>query len=329
MLERIEDELAVLPGVSSVSGSLVNLIAGNSWGNDVRVQGFDAGPDTDTNSRFNGVGPGYLRTIGTPLITGREFTRADAFGAPKVAIVNETFAKKFKLGRDVVGKRMKRSGSPGTELDIEIVGLARDSKYNNVKREPQPVFITPYRQEERVGYLNFYVRTIADEGQLLTAIPGVIKRLDPNLPVENLKTMDTQVRENLFMDRFISTLSTAFAVLATLLAAVGLYGVLAYTVSQRTKEFGVRMALGADAARVRALVLGQVGRMTMVGAIIGLAAALALGRWAQTLLFELKGHDPVVLVTSAVLLALVAMSAGFIPAYRASRLDPMRALRYE
>jgi predicted permease len=329
LLEQIEDELAAIPGVSSVAGSLVNLIAGNSWGNDVRVQGFDAGPDTDVNSRFNGVGPGYLRTIGTPLIAGREFTRADALGAPKVAVVNEAFAKKFKLGRDAVGKRMKRSGDAGTELDMEIVGLARDSKYNQVKREPQPVFITPYRQEERVGFLNFYVRTKLDEKQLLTAIPAVIRRLDPNLPVENLKTMDTQVRENLFMDRFITTLSTSFAVLATLLAAVGLYGVLAYTVSQRTREFGVRMALGADAARVRGLVLGQVGRMTIVGGIIGLTGAFALGRSAQSLLFELKGHDPIVVATSALVLAVVALGAGFIPAYRASRLDPMRALRYE
>ena len=329
LFERIEDELAAVPGVSSVAGSLVNLLAGNSWGNDVRVQGFEAGPDTDTNSRFNGVGPGYLRTIATPLIAGREFTRADTQGAPKVAIVNETFAKKFNLGRDAVGKRMKQSGSPGTDLDIEIVGLARDSKYNNVKREPQPVYLIPYRQDERVGFLNFYVRTALEENQLLTAIPAVIKRLDANLPVEDLRTMDTQVRENLFMDRFISTLSTAFAILATLLAAIGLYGVLAYTVSQRTREFGLRMALGADAARVRALVLGQVGHMILVGGIIGLIAALALGRFAQTLLFELKGHDPFVLAASAVILTLVAMGAGFIPAYRASRLDPMRALRYE
>jgi ABC-type antimicrobial peptide transport system permease subunit len=224
---------------------------------------------------------------------------------------------------------MKPSGSPGTELDTEIIGLARDSKYNNVKREPQPVYIIPYRQAENVGFLNFYVRTAMDEEQLLTAIPSVIRRLDAHLPVEDLKTMDTQVRENLFMDRFISTLSAAFAMLATLLAAIGLYGVLAYTVSQRTKEFGLRMALGADPARVRGLVLRQVGWMTIAGSVIGLAAALALGRFAQTLLFEMKGHDPMVLVMSGVILTLVAMGAGFIPAYRASRLDPMRALRYE
>ncbi len=329
LFERIEDDIAALPGVTSVAAAMVALIAGNSWGNDVRVQGFEAGPDTDVNSRFNAVGPGFLRTIGTPLVSGREFTRADGAGAPKVAIVNETFARKFKLGRDAVGKRMKRAGTPGTELDMEIVGLARDSKYNEVKREPQPVYMVPYRQDENVGFLNFYVRTTLSEQQLMATIPELVRRIDPKLPVEDLKTMDMQVRDNLFMDRLISMLSAAFAALATLLAAVGLYGVLAYTVSQRTKEFGLRMALGADAARVRGLVLGQVGRMTIVGGIIGLVAALALGRFARSLLFELEGHDPAVLAVAAATLTLVATAAGFIPAYRASRLDPMRALRYE
>jgi predicted permease len=327
LFERVEEELGAVPGVVGVAASMVPLISGSNWGTGVTVQGFPEGPDVDTHAMYNEVGPGYFRTLGISLIAGREFTRGDAVGTPKVAVVNEAFAKKFNLGRDAVGKRMRVGG--GRDLDIEIVGLAQNAKYSEVKPEIPPLFFTPYRQAERARSLSFYVRTRLQEDQLLTAIPGVIKRLDPNLPVENLKAMDTQVRENLMMDRFISTLSTAFAVLATLLAAVGLYGVLAYTVSQRTKEFGVRMALGADAARVRALVLGQVGRMTIVGGIIGLAAAIALGRWAESLLFELKGHDPIVMVTSAVVLTLVAMGAGFIPAYRASRLDPMRALRYE
>jgi predicted permease len=329
LFERIEDELSAIPGVTSVSASLVALISGNSWGNDVRVQGFESGPDVDSNSRVNEAGPGYFRTLGIPLIAGREFTRADAAGAPKVAIVNEAFARKFKLGRDAVGKRMKRGGSPGTELDIEIVGLAEDAKYNNVKREAPPLYIVPYRQGEGLGFINFYVRTSLDEQQLLTTIPAIIRRLDPNLPVNEIKTMNMQVRENVFMDRLISMLSAAFALLATLLAAVGLYGVLAYTVAQRTKEFGLRMALGADAARVRGMVLGQVGRMTLLGGLVGLAVAVAIGRLAGSLLFELQGHDPAVLTMSAVLLTIVALGAGFIPAYRASRLDPMRALRYE
>jgi len=328
LFERMEDELSAVPGVQSVSASMVALIAGSSWGNSVRVQGFDAGPDTDTNSRFNEVGPGYLRTLGIPLVAGREFTRADTLRAPKVAIVNEAFAKKFNLGRDAVGKRMGRGGS-GNELDMEIVGVARDARYNEVKREAPPMYLIPYRQDDELGFINFYVRTTLDEQQLLATIPAVVRRLDPNLPIHELKTMQTQVRENMFLDRMISMLSAAFAVLATLLAAVGLYGVLAYTVAQRTREFGLRMALGADAARVRGLVLGQVGRMTIVGGVAGLVAALALGRFARSLLFELEGHDPTTLVGAAVILAVVALGAGFVPAYRASRLDPMRALRYE
>jgi predicted permease len=327
LFERIEDELAAVPGVTSVAASMVGLISGSNWGSSVRVQGFESGPDTDTHSVYNEVGPGYFRTLGIPLISGREFTRADALGSGKVAIVNESFARKFKLGRDAVGKRM--GSGEGNALDVEIVGLVRDAKYSEVKDEPPPMFVTPYRQDNKVGFSSFYVRTTLDEQQLLPTIPAVIKRLDPNLPVDDLKTMTVQVNENLFLDRMISTLSAAFAALATLLAAVGLYGVLAYTVSQRTREFGVRMALGADAARVRALVLGQVGLMTIVGGIIGILAALALGRLAETLLFQLKGHDPFVLTVAAVLLTLVALGAGFIPAHRASRLDPMRALRYE
>ena len=153
--------------------------------------------------------------------------------------------------------------------------------------------------------------------------------MDANLPIENLRTLNQQVRDNVFIDRFISVLSTAFAGLATLLAAIGLYGVLAYTVSQRTREIGLRMALGAAPGRVRGMVLRQVAVMTVIGGVIGLAAAVSLGQLAQSLLFELKGWDPIVLTGSAILLAAVALGAGFVPALRASRVEPMRALRYE
>jgi ABC-type antimicrobial peptide transport system permease subunit len=191
------------------------------------------------------------------------------------------------------------------------------------------VFYTPYRQDARAGFMNFYARTSLPPDQLLRAVPRVIAQLDPNLPVEELKTLPQQIRENVFLDRMISTLSASFAVLATLLAAIGLYGVLAYTVAQRTREIGLRMALGADGGRVRRMVLRQVSWMILIGGVIGIAAAVALGRYAGSLLFELQGYDPVVIATATVVLAIVALGAGYIPALRASRVDPMQALRYE
>lgn len=328
LFERLEDELASQPGVTSVTASLVPAISGSNWGTDVRVQGFKSGPDIDSNSRYNEIAPGYFRTMGIPLIAGREITRADTLGTPKVALVNETFAKKFGLGRDAVGKRMS-DDDEGKELDAEIIGLVQDAKYSEVKQKVPPLFFKPYRQSEDPGFLTFYVRTSLDPAQVIGVLPKVVARLDPDLPVQNLRTMEQQVRDNVFMDRVISVLSTSFAMLATLLAAIGLYGVLAYTVAQRTREIGLRMALGAAPGRVRGMVLRQVGLMTVVGGLVGLAGAIALGRAAQALLFELQGYDAAVLTAAAVALTLVALCAGFVPAHRASRVDPMRALRYE
>jgi predicted permease len=326
---RAEEALATLPGVTSVAASLVPLLGGSNWGNSVSVQGFPAGPDTNTDSNFNEVGPGYFRTVGIPLLAGREFTPSDALGAPKVTIVNEAFARKFNLGRDAVGKYISDSIGNDAKLDILIIGLARDAKYSEVKEPTPPIFFRPYRQDDRLGYIGFYVKTATDPQQLMPAVQSVMAKLDPNLPITELKTLEQQVRENVFLDRMITTMSAAFAVLATILAAVGLYGVLAYTVAQRTREFGVRMALGADAGTVRHMVLRQVAVMTGIGAIVGLAAAVALGQGAESLLFQMRGTDPLVFASATLLLALVALAAGFIPAQKASRIDPMIALRYE
>jgi predicted permease len=328
LFERVEDEIGALPGVTGVVAAMVPVLAGDNWNNSLIVEGFEAGPDTNTTASFNGVGPGYFRTMGMALMAGREFTRADAFGAPKVGIVNQAFARKFNLGDTPVGKRFG-IGGPNTKLDIEIVGLAQDAKYSDVKREVPPQYFLPYRQEERLGYATFYVRTSVPPEQMLSTIPTLMRRLDSTLPLGDLLTMEQQVRENVTQDRIISTLSLAFALLATVLAAVGLYGVLAYTVAQRTREFGLRMALGADGGRVRGMVMKQVGRMAVIGGVIGLAIALGVGRLAQSLLFEMEGHDPFVLAAATIALALVSIGAGFLPALRASKIDPMTALRYE
>ncbi len=326
---RTEHELSGIPGVTGVAAASVPLLAGNNWGNDVSVEGFKRDADTDANSRYNQVSAGYFRTLGIPLMAGREFTEADTATAPKVAIVNEAFTKKFNLGRNAVGKRIGTE-EDRSKLDTEIVGVVQDAKYSQVKQTVPPLFFRPYRQAENgVGSLNFYVRASGDTAPVLRSLSGVMARLDPTLPLEDVKTMPQQIRENVFMDRMISTLAAAFALLATLLAAIGLYGVLAYTVSQRTREIGLRMALGADAARVRGMILKQVAWMTLVGGVLGIVGAVFLGRGAEALLYELKGYDPVVMVSSVVLLTIIAFCAGYIPAYRASRVHPMQALRYE
>jgi len=327
---RIEEELAALPGATAVTSAMVPLIARSNWSNTIRVQGFRPdGENTNSNASFNAVGPGHFRAIGVPLLAGREFTDADDAGAPRVAIVNETFARHFGLGRNPVGKRMAAGKSDTLPLDVEIVGLVRDMKYSSVKREIPPVYFMPHRQQSHVSSMYFYVRTGSDPSTMLRVMRSVVQRLDPMLPVENLRTMPEEIRINTFEDRMITTLAASFALLATLLASIGLYGVLAYSTAQRTREIGVRMALGADAGDVRLLVLRQVGLMTAIGGVIGLAGALALAKGAQSMLYKMSGADPVVMSLSVAFLALVALAAGYVPALRASRVSPMQALRYE
>ncbi len=327
LFTRVAQELAAIPGVTGVTSGLVPLLSGDNWGNDAHVQGYPCGPDVDCGSRFNAVGPEYFKTLGVQLKAGREFTAADQRGAQRVAVVNMAFAKKFKLGDNAVGKFM------GTEsddtLDVQIVGLVPDVKYSDVKDSVPPVYYQPWRQNSGTGALYFYVETSLPPAEILGTLRATITRIDPALPVESLKTMPQQVRENIFLPRMISILSSAFALLATLLAGIGLYGVLSFSVQQRTRELGVRMALGADSANIRSLVLRQVGVMMLIGGTIGVAAALGLGRVAQSQLYQLEGHDPVALISAVLLLTVVAFSAALVPAQRAARVDPMLALRYD
>jgi putative ABC transport system permease protein len=329
LVERLEDQLAALPAVTATASSRTALLSGSGMVDSVRVEGFEVGPDTDNDTYYDVIGPGYFRTLAVPLIAGREFIRADSSDAAKVAIVNEQFAEKFHLGRDVIGKRMSRARD--SVLDMEIVGLVRDARHINMKEAIPPMFFLPHRQNAGLlRSMTFYVRTAVDPDQVMAAIREVVSRVDPNLPVERLRTVHRQMRDEIMvLDRFMGVLTATFAVLATLLAAIGLYGVLAYTVAQRTREIGLRMALGATRARVRGMVLRQVGLMTLVGGAIGLAGAVAVARAGQALLFQLQFHDTRVLTAAVIVLTLVALAAGFVPADRAARVDPMRALKYE
>jgi predicted permease len=335
LFDQVEEQLRGLPGVVSVTESTVPLLSNSNWYNNITVEGFDAGPDADTNVSVARVGTDYFRTLGIPLLTGRELTRADGENAPRVAIVNEAFGRKFNFGANVIGKRLAIGAGGNRPLDIEIVGLVRDAKYSEIKEPPPPQLVMAYRQPDApgrqgaVGPLTFYARTTSDTGALLGAIPPLVARLDANLPIVNLRTMDDQIWDNTTPQRVLGTLSSSFALVATLLAAIGLYAVLAYGVTRRLREIGIRVALGAQPRDVRWLVLAQMARMTLVGGVVGAALALVLGRLAQAMLFGVEGTDAAIIVAAVLVVVVVAVAAGILPARRATSVNPIVALRNE
>jgi predicted permease len=270
--------------------------------------------------------------MGIPLIAGREFTERDVLSAPKVAVINETMAKKYWGDETAVGRRFAFGRDRDTE--IEIVGVVKDSKHATLREEIPRFVYVPYMQNDELSGLTFYVRTGADPQAMAGTVRSVVQQIDPSLPLYDLKTMEVQARESLFVERIMAGLSVAFGVVATVLAAIGLYGVMSYAVARRTREIGIRMALGADRRKVLGLVLAEVGVMALGGILVGLAATAGLVRLlgseaAERMLFGLSPADPATIAASTVVLAVVAMVAGFVPARRATAIDPMRALRAE
>jgi predicted permease len=329
LFDQIEEELAALPGVTATASAMVPLLADSNAGVSVGVESFEAPASNDANVRFNIIGAGFFGTVGVPLMSGRNFSAADTANSPLVAIVNERFAERFGLGRDAIGKRIDLGFRE--EAGTEIIGVVRDSKYSTVKDPVPAQLFLPRRQAPfPINDLTYYVRSAgADPTQLLNAIPQVVARADPTLPVNDLRTVDQQVRENVSDDRLVTMLATALATVATVLAALGLYGMLSFTVTQRTREIGLRLALGAGRRQLRHMVLSQVAWMGIVGGIAGLVAALALGRVAARLLFGLEATHAPAYFGAAAVLVLVVGAAAYLPARRASRIDPVAALRAE
>ena len=327
LFDRIERELAAVPGVSDVASASVRVIANETWGHGVSLDGFEQTAGVSTDAMSNMVSPGFFKTLGIPLLAGRDFTDADRLEAPRAAIVNQAFVRKFGLGDAPLGKRFGTGGKTGR--DIEIVGVAADAKYSTVKDEIPAQFFLPWRQDPSIGRLTFYVRTSEDPATLLKTLRRAVASIDASLPVDELTTMRTTVRDNTYLDRFVAVLSAGFAVLATLLAAIGLYGLLAYDVAQRTREIGLRLALGAAPHALQAMVLRQVGVMAAIGIPLGLGAAVAVARGARALLYGLSGSDPAVLGAAVGILCAVVGMAAYLPARRAVRVAPMEALRYE
>ena len=327
LYRRMQDELTALPGVRSVSMSQIGALTGNNWSMTIRVDGYQAKEGEDLNPSVDGVGPRYFETMGIPLVSGREFTERDSKGAPRVAIINETMARYFFAGTNPIGRRFGFGG--GAPTDIEIVGVVKDVRSLELRDQAPRFVYIPYAQDEDVTQLTYYVRAAPDGGASGESIRQAVRRLDANLPVFDMKTMALQVDESLFIERMVAALSLAFGALATVLAAIGLYGVMSYAVTRRTREIGIRMALGAERGRVLWLVLREVAAMAIVGIAGGLGAALWLTRQIQSQLFGLSPNDPLTLAVATMLLALVAIGAGYIPARRATSIDPMIALRSE
>jgi predicted permease len=328
LFAQIEVELAQLPGVLSAAASQVPLLSGAAWKTSVSIDASD-GAEASRVVSWNAVGPAYFGALGVGLLAGRHFDENDVAQSPRVAVVNRAFAEKFALGDDPLNHRIMLGGAGDGEIEIEIVGLAQDSSYDNIKSEYPAQLFLPWRQRERLGQMSFYVRTVGDPQAILPQLAAVIARLAPNLPVDDLRTLPQQLASSLSSDRMIGHVALGFALLATGLAALGLYGMLNYSLSSRQREIGLRIALGAGPARIRRMLLQQLLLPAISGMVLGLIAALAMGRLAEAMLFGVRGNDPLTLVVALSVVAAVFVIAGWIPARRAARTDPMTALRYE
>jgi predicted permease len=325
--KEIHDRLAAIPGVADVGQVGFTPISGSGWNENV---GPDDTPAATSNkmSFFNWAGPGYFRTMGTPLIAGRDFGELDRVGAPKVAIVNETFAKKYFGGANPVGRTFRLEAPRGKpEPLIQVVGMVKSTKYYDLHEEFLPIGFFPPTQDDDPGpEALFVVRLRGGSAQFTNQVKSTIAQMSPAIGIE-FGSMSIQVRDSLLRERLMATLSGAFAGLAALLATLGLYSVIAYMVVRRRNEIGVRIALGAARAQVIRLVLREAVVLLVAGLAIGVALSIAAGRAAEAMLFGIKPHDPLTVGAAVLLLSVITLAAAYAPAHRAAGLEPTEALR--
>jgi macrolide transport system ATP-binding/permease protein len=323
--QHVLERIGSLPGVRAVSLTGIVPIGGGGTRSVVQFEGYEPRPSENMELNRNVVGLNYFNTMGIPLVQGRDFSAQDNASSPGVVIVNEELARRYFPGQNPIGKRLRFGSSPPY---LEIVGVARSAKYRQLREAPLPFIYIPLAQQYYSG-MTLLVRTVGDPSNMVPAVRSEIRRLNSDVPVFDARTMSEQIRTTLINDRMVAVLLAIFSGIALLLAVVGIYSVMAYVVTQRVREIGIRLALGSQTADVLKLVIGQGMKLVVIGVAFGLAMSFALTRLVASLLFEVSATDPVTFATIASLLMAVAALACYLPARRATKVDPMIALRSE
>jgi putative ABC transport system permease protein len=329
LLDRLHRDIGAFPGVSSVSAAENTVLADSGDEDTFTFEGHPSALKESADTTVNSVGPGFFSTMGIPLIQGRTFRHSDSVPSPKVCVINEYLAQKFFTGHNPVGMHVAIGWGPNIHPNIEIVGVVANAKYFDARDPARPAVYFPYAQDGEISSATFYVRTLLAPRAVMASLRNLVAQDAPSLPIYGVETLAGQVAETMFGDRAMSFLTMSFGLLAALLAGVGLYGVMAYVVVRRTREIGIRRALGAPPRAIARTILWQAGLLAAIGLSLGLAAAFAVSRLLGSMLYGVKATDPMAFTLSALLLILVAFAACYIPARRAMHVDPMVALRYE
>jgi predicted permease len=330
--QQLEAAFAAIPGVQAVSLTDVPLVSDDMSGSDFHVEGAkpaQPGKDDGVGAMYANVGEHFFSVMTIPILSGRGFTAQDTATSPPVAVINQTLARKYFPNTNPIGHRFRMEETGPNSTWVEIIGICADTRYADMKTDVPPLHFDLYRQKPDVGGVTYIVRTQLPAENITPALRRVVQQIDPDLPITTIRTQEQQIAATMQQERMFASLTAGFGILALALACVGIYGIMAYTVSQRTNEIGIRLALGAARSCIRAMVLREAGWMAVTGVVIGLAAAFALMRLVRSMLYGLKPGDPTSLTASALLLLAMALIAAWIPALRASRVEPMEALRHD
>jgi predicted permease len=335
--QSILERLTNMPGVTSVAIGTQPPLGGNRWMLNYTIEGYTPTGDELPDVLTNAVSPNYFETMGIALLTGRDFDARDVQmtssrqtnGSFRAAIVNERFVKEFFGTANPIGRHVGFGGGPGTPTPVEIVGVVKNATYTDVRDETQAQIFLPYFEQSQPRPITAFVRTTREAETMFRVLRETMRELDPNLPMHSTRTLESQIAQSLSRERLLATMSAVFGMLATLLAVIGLYGVMAYTVSRRTREIGIRMALGARVQAIGWLVIREVLSIAAIGVAVGLPAAWFLGRYVASQLYGVQPTDPLTIAGAVLMLAAVATIAGLIPSIRATRVSPTTALRYE